>query len=122
MKLVVTENESQALSDAVAGWRHTTCELAVIEVARAAGRAHGARETRARVDALFAEIDLIVPTGEVVRRAREVAPTMLRSLDAIHLATALSLGESLGAFATYDRRLADAARDAGLDVVAPGAR
>jgi predicted nucleic acid-binding protein len=44
---------------------------------------------------------------------------VLRTLDAIHLATALSLREDLGEFATYDTRLAGAAREAGLAVLAP---
>lgn len=46
---------------------------------------------------------------------------VLRSLDAIHLASALSMGSELDALITYDVRLADAARAAGLTVVTPGA-
>ena len=45
----------------------------------------------------------------------------LRSLDALHLATARMLGQTLTQFITYDKRLARAARDAGLPVVTPGA-
>jgi len=45
---------------------------------------------------------------------------LLRSLDAIHLATARMLGTDLTAVATYDKRLASAARDAGMRVIAPG--
>lgn len=60
---------------------------------------------------------------ELERRIGEAAaavdPATLRSLDAIHLATALSLGAELDAFVTYDARLADAARAAGITVVAP---
>jgi predicted nucleic acid-binding protein len=44
---------------------------------------------------------------------------MLRSLDAIHLATARIFGSELGALATYDDRLAAAARDAGITVIDP---
>ncbi len=47
---------------------------------------------------------------------------MLRTLDAIHLASALDMGADLEAFVTYDARLAAAARDAGLTVVSPGAQ
>ena len=43
----------------------------------------------------------------------------LRALDSIHLAAALSLGEEMGAMFTYDRRLAEAARQVGLEVIAP---
>jgi len=48
-----------------------------------------------------------------------VGPAGLRSLDAIHLASALTLGDELDAFVTYDARQADAARAAGLTVESP---
>lgn len=51
--------------------------------------------------------------------AQTVSPATVRSLDAIHLATALRVREQLTSFITYDRRLADAARAAGLVVEAP---
>ncbi|MFF1413514.1 hypothetical protein ACFVX6_27665 [Streptomyces sp. NPDC058289] len=51
--------------------------------------------------------------------AQTVRPATVRSLDAVHLAPALSIGERLTSFVTYDKRLADAARDAGLIVDAP---
>jgi predicted nucleic acid-binding protein len=50
--------------------------------------------------------------------AAKVAP-QIRSLDAVHLATALSIGVDLD-FVTYDDRQAVAAREAGLRVVQPG--
>lgn len=51
--------------------------------------------------------------------AATVGPSSLRTLDAIHLATALGLGAELDAFVTYDNRLAEAARSLGLPVVSP---
>jgi uncharacterized protein len=51
--------------------------------------------------------------------ARLVSPTAVRSLDAIHLATALHLGPQLTSFVTYDTRLAGAAAGAGLGVDMP---
>ena len=56
-----------------------------------------------------------------LRLAETVGPPELRSLDAIHLAAALSIGDYPDAFVTYDRRLASAARAIGLNVVAPSA-
>jgi len=53
------------------------------------------------------------------RSASAGPPATLRTLDAIHLATALTLGGDLAAFVTYDDRLADAARTLGLPVVRP---
>jgi uncharacterized protein len=54
-----------------------------------------------------------------LRRAGIFLPTQLRSLDAIHLATALSLDPVVEEFACYDERLADAAASSGLSVIAP---
>jgi uncharacterized protein len=54
------------------------------------------------------------------RGERRVDPVTVRSLDAIHLATALHIQGQLIAFVAYDSRLCDAARTAGLPVQAPG--
>jgi hypothetical protein len=51
--------------------------------------------------------------------AQAVSPATIRSLDAIHVATALRLGGQLTSFVTYDKRLADAAAAAGLTVDMP---
>lgn len=51
--------------------------------------------------------------------AGTLSPPEIRSLDTIHLAAALTLGDDLGEFVTYDARLADAARQWGLTVVSP---
>lgn len=62
----------------------------------------------------------LVPIDEpTLRRAATLTPTSLRSLDALHLATALSLGEDLGVLIAYDERLLDAAREHGLPVASP---
>ena len=56
----------------------------------------------------------------VVKQAAKLPSTSLRSLDAIHLATALSLGDDLGALIAYDERLLEAARENGISVISPG--
>ena len=63
----------------------------------------------------YIEID-----DEVVDGAMNEPDRSLRPLDAIHLATARLLGADLDALVTYDKRLASAAADAGLAVLAPG--
>jgi len=55
----------------------------------------------------------------VLAGAAEIGPSDLRSLDAIHLATALSLGTQLGILVAYDRRLIEAARVAGVETASP---
>lgn len=57
---------------------------------------------------------------EVRQEASTIGATTLRSLDAVHLATALAIGDEDLEFITYDPRLADAARAEGLTVVQPG--
>ena len=62
----------------------------------------------------------MVEINQAIRTAAQTAAlTTFSSLDAIHLATALRLGEQLTSFVTYDKRLADAAEGAGLSVDMP---
>jgi uncharacterized protein len=88
-----------------------------IRTLRRNGRAEALKIGRELLDT----IDLIVVDRMLLERAASVDPPMLRSLDAIHLAAALAIGEDLGAFVTYDVRLADAARANNLTVISPGA-
>ena len=67
----------------------------------------------------LARIELIPVTDPILEQASEPRGLKLGTLDAIHLATALALGDELDAFVTYDDRLADAARALGLPVVRP---
>ena len=64
-------------------------------------------------------IDPVRISGRLVRRAGRLMPPELRSLDAIHLATAVSLGADLHSVCTYDPRMAHAAERLNLKVVAP---
>lgn len=57
----------------------------------------------------------------IIRSAAALAPVTLRTLDAIHVATALSLGDDLSGLVTYDDRLASAAGEVGIGVISPGA-
>ena len=69
---------------------------------------------------LLARLDQIILTTELLDSAAALAPSReLRSLDAIHLATARLVGEELRAVVTYDQRMADAAVDLGLAVEMP---
>jgi predicted nucleic acid-binding protein len=70
--------------------------------------------------ALFGGMAIIGIDRTITARAAALAPPALRTLDAIHLASAMELGADLEAFVTYDRRLAEAAAAAGLPVTSPG--
>ena len=118
LKLVVAEPESQALAEYLAGGhRRVSSRVLDVEVTRAVRRLRPDAEDQAH--ALLTALELLELNLEVTTRASVIEPGSLRSLDAIHLASALSLGSELDAFVTYDTRQADAARAAGLEVVAP---
>lgn len=67
------------------------------------------------------EVRLVRLSDDVLDHAGELPPPTLRSLDALHLVTALQFTAELTGFLTYDHRLASAADNAGLPVVSPGA-
>ena len=119
VKLVVSEKQSAALVAALSSeWPHLTAsEILAVETARAAMRS--GKATPALVAKRLASVALLPLTAEIRRDAGHVGPPGLRSLDAIHLATALGASERIGAVLTYDERLATACRDAGLRVLAP---
>lgn len=122
VKLVLPEAESAALLESLAAWpARVTSELARVEVMRAALRACAEAEVEQRAEEVMAGIHLLRLDGEILDRAARLEPRTLRSLDAIHLASALSLGEDLGAIAIYDNGFATAAAAIGLTVLAPGA-
>ena len=119
-KLVVGERETPPLrawlaAREEAAW--SASSLTRVEVVRAVARAQAAAVPTAR--RLLAGMDLVPLGPDVLDVAADLGPPSLRSLDALHLATALSLGSALDAFVVYDERLAQAATDAGLPVVAP---
>lgn len=84
---------------------------------RAVRRAAPDRVVQAR--AVLDALTLLEVTTAVFEEAGRLDPAVVRSLDAIHLAAALSLGDDLDGLVTYDERLADAARANGVAVVAP---
>jgi predicted nucleic acid-binding protein len=121
MKLVRREAESQALSE----WLNqrpeqpvVTSELGRVEVLRAARRVGDPALAEAR--AVVGDLDLIPLDRAVQDVACDIGDPLLRTPDALHLASAFLLGDALTAFVAYDHRLADAARAASLVVASPG--
>ena len=96
-----------------------TSALSGTEVRRAVRRAEAGSERAVRSAAVLARIDQVTISSDLLRRAGDLEPSSLRTLNALHLATALELGP-LTAFVTYDDRLADGARVHDLRVAAPG--
>ena len=120
VKLVVSEPESEALRRfLVAHEERVASGLVRVEVLRALRRTHGGSPaTLRRAEQVLEGIALVAVDEPILRDAAAVGPDRLRSLDAVHLATALSLDE-LEALVTYDVRLGAAAVQAGVDVASP---
>ena len=117
VKLVVPERETEALTAFVD--QHavlTSSSLVRVEVIRAV-RQHGeAAIVTGR--SLVAQLDLVQLDDELLDTAAEIDGP-LRSLDSIHVASALELGDTLRAFVTYDAQMRRAAEALGLPVAAP---
>lgn len=119
-KLVRREPESAALRR----WfgRHdgslVSSDIARTELLRVTRRVAPSqvRQARAVLDAVV----LARVTPEICDSAALLGPPALRSLDAIHLATALALGDELDGVVVYDSRLREAAWSIGIDTIAPG--
>lgn len=123
VKLVLEEPESGALGRFLAdeGPRVVSSILAAVEVPRAARRAEPVDEAAAvaRAAAVVGEAVLMELTPELAREAAALVRPKLRAADAVHLASALSLGSELSAFVAYDARLLAAAGAAGLPTKSP---
>lgn len=118
MRFVVTEVETEALRRAVDGLELTTSELSVTEVSRGAMRR--GEEGLAAARRALGTVGLVSIDSTILEAAADLRPETLRTLDAIHLATALALGKDCEGMITYDTRMADTARELGLRVEAPG--
>jgi uncharacterized protein len=121
MKLAVLEPESVALRTFLARCEDgfVSSSLLAIELRRAALRANDPAIALAAVATVIPAIRLVRIDDEVIGQAGILLPPSLRSLDAIHLATALSLGAAVEAMVCYDNRLTEAATAAGLHVNSP---
>lgn len=117
VKLILPEPESESfLRWYVEAERVVTSRVGIVEIERAARRRTHIESRRVQVLAAMELVEL----GEVVGRlAAGIGPESLRTLDAIHLATAVRMLPDVDAFVTYDGRLAAAARAMGLPVIQP---
>jgi hypothetical protein len=121
LKLVLPERESDELARALDAWPdRVSSAIAAVECRRALRRVGAAPGVHRRADAVLQTVTLVRVDEPVLRVAGEIGPGDVRTLDAVHLATALSTGDDPEAFITYDDRLAQAGRAAGLVVLQPG--
>ena len=120
VKLVVDEPETAALHQFLMDWpTRVVSAIALVEVGRVLFKIDAPREAHSRWQAILQRIAVLRIDDDVISRAQRIAPPTLRSLDAVHLATATSLRSDLGALVTYDKQLASAAVHAALRVESP---
>ena len=117
VKLVLDEQDTPSM----VRWfieteRAATSVVGVIETRRAISRRPHDSAVLSSIMDMFITLEL---SDTITAAASRVSPAGLRTLDAIHVATALSIGPDLESFVTYDDRLAEAARAVGLPVVRP---
>jgi predicted nucleic acid-binding protein len=118
VKLAVREPESDALRRYIRRRRPlVSSALARTEVSRAL-LTLGPQAVR-RGNEVLARVDLVRINDRVLNAAGSILPAEVRSLDAIHLATAQQLGSDLARIVTYDERMAAAAADLGWTVAQP---
>ena len=119
-KLIHTEDESTEFMLFIAerAWAPLiSSELLYPELIRAVCRHSQDDDARARI--LLQRILQVPINREILDEAATVGGPLVRTLDAIHLATALGMASELTAFVTYDKRLGSAAKALGLPVEAP---
>ncbi len=120
VKLVAAEPESLALGTFISGRPvRISSALTRVEVIRAVSRSTLGPVGLRRAQEALARVTLVRLDDDILDAAGRLPPASLRTLDSLHLATAMSLGADLDGFVTYDRRLAEAAAAAGLAVLAP---
>jgi predicted nucleic acid-binding protein len=119
VKLVVAERGSAALRR----WLETrdervfSSDLLRTELLRSTRRAAPQHMVQAR--AILDSLVLLTLSTAICERAAMLEPELLRSLDALHLAAALEVGDELEGMVTYDQRMAEAAEAVGVSVIAP---
>jgi uncharacterized protein len=117
LKLITVEEETTAMRswftshDAI--W---SSQLLYTEALRAGARLGIGTDL---VEDALDTVSLVLPSATTFSTAGRLQPPVLRSLDAVHLATALEIGDDLEGLVAYDVRLLDAAREASIEVVSP---
>lgn len=119
VKLIVPEPQTESLEEFLdRDVRRVSSIVAQVEVSRAGLRVrHQAID--GRVQEVLEGMSLLRLNREILGLASRLEPPHLRSLDAIHVATALSLGSELDGLITYDARMSGAARRLGLSILSP---
>jgi predicted nucleic acid-binding protein len=117
VKTIVLEPESRQLATWLRSFPDRASSALLRTEAVRAVRSHGP-ELVQRVREEFANVELVQIDAAVLDAAANL-DIQVRSLDAVHLATALALGPDLDVLVTYDERMIRGARELGIDVASP---
>lgn len=121
MKLIVDEEHSQELISSLSRYDCVTNEISLVEVHRALKRIGVTDNCQTKLEEEFEQIFLVGVDRLLLEDASSIPPTIMRSLDAIHLASARRIHSDLVAVVSYDKRLLFACQQHGLPFRSPGA-
>lgn len=119
VKLIVDEPESAALRIYLEALNARFVASAILRTEALRAVRHVGPEALALARDGLRRIDLVGIDDRILDVAGSLEPSILRTLDAIHMATALFIGDDLDTIVTYDERMIDAARSLGLAVASP---
>ena len=119
VKAIVEEADSTAVRTFLAGHTGRRVSSALLRTESLRAVRHLGPDALATVREGLRRIDLIGIDDRILDAAGTLEPQVLRTFDAIHLATALAVGDDLEAIVTYDERMVDAARLMGLSTATP---
>jgi predicted nucleic acid-binding protein len=119
IKLVVEETESAAARTFLASRDARRVSSALLRTESLRAVRDLGPDALATVREGLRRVDLIGIDDRILDAAGTLEPLVLRTLDAIHLATAMAVGDDLEVIVTYDERMVDAARLLGLSTATP---
>jgi predicted nucleic acid-binding protein len=119
VKLAVAEGETTAMRAFLAGRAARRVSSALLRTESLRAVRHLGPDALAMVREGLRRIDLIAIDDRILDAAGTLEPQVLRTLDAVHLATAMAIGDDLEVIVTYDERMIEAARLVGLPTASP---
>jgi predicted nucleic acid-binding protein len=119
VKLVIEETESAAVRSLLASRASRRVSSALLRTESLRAVRHLGPDALTIVREGLRRVDLIAIDDRILDSAGTLEPRVLRTLDAIHLATAIAVGDDLEAIVTYDGRMIEAARLLGLSTATP---
>lgn len=119
VKLIVEEAETIAVRAYVGGHVDRRVSSALLRTEAMRAVRHLGPDARGITREALRRVDLVALDDRILDAAGILEPAVLRTLDAIHLATAMSIGDDLTAIVTYDTRMIEAARSLGLPTISP---